>query len=409
MVDVKAFGAVGDGVADDSTAIQTAITNAKSQKAAVFFPYGKYKIPSLGTQAGRVLLVGFGDATLIGNFSYSDSFPASADTLIPPTEDSPFFSAQGLNFKTVNGDYALTVTAQAQTSFITTAAIENCRFYGRYGLKTQNLITFHIEGCLFHNTNTGWCAEGCTNGSVMGSKWHNQASYGVLITSYLADSRRLGGENIRFSNCEWAVCSYGIYAERHDWLSMSNSLLDYCGVPLRLVGSNYAKAVNTYFGAALAPHTFKDSPDYTAFFPEGISIYAIPFATSSSVWTVGASFGNCDFVNYTGNSEPTVYFEGNASFVYRQPSWNSEPKAERIQFNNCLFLMREHSAETILQVSNAIVVGIYGNRFEGNNQAGTIQAAYRFTNCISAKGMNNDFHKCRDANGNIVTSPYETL
>lgn len=68
MVDVTTYGAVGDGFANDTMAIQAAITQAQSQGAAVFFPHGKYRIPSLAAQSGRLILVGFGDATIIGNF-----------------------------------------------------------------------------------------------------------------------------------------------------------------------------------------------------------------------------------------------------------------------------------------------------------------------------------------------------
>jgi hypothetical protein len=412
VVNVKTFGAVGDGATDDSIAIQNAITKAQSKKAAVFFPHGKYRIPLLTTQSGRLFLFGYGDATLIGNFKYSDTnFPISADTSSPPTEDDPFFSAQGLNFKTVNGDYALTVAAQVQAKFITTAEIKNCRFYGKYGLQTQNLITFHLDSCLFHNTNTGWRAEGCTNGSVIACKWHNQASYGVFITSFPSSTRE-GGENIRFSNCEWAVCSYGLYVERHWWLTLDNCLLDYCGVPLFLRGSRFAKAVSTYFGAADTPgNTFG-----TNIFPVGISVYGIPYADSpeaSSVRPVGGSFQNCEFVTYKGNKkrqEPTVYFEGSASVAYAQSSWNTQPQAEKIQLNNCLLWMPDdHKAETLLQISNANVVGVFNNRFWAEiNTEGTIKATYRFHKCTSARGANNDFSLCLNAGG-IVGSPHQFL
>lgn len=43
-VNVKWFGALGDGVNDDTDAIQEAIRFAKDQKSKVFFPSGKYKL-----------------------------------------------------------------------------------------------------------------------------------------------------------------------------------------------------------------------------------------------------------------------------------------------------------------------------------------------------------------------------
>ena len=44
VVSVRDFGAVGDGVADDTAAIQAAITHASSARIRLFVPNGKYKI-----------------------------------------------------------------------------------------------------------------------------------------------------------------------------------------------------------------------------------------------------------------------------------------------------------------------------------------------------------------------------
>lgn len=45
-VNVKAYGAVGDGVADDTAAIQGAIDAAEANQAAIFFPAGIYRVTS---------------------------------------------------------------------------------------------------------------------------------------------------------------------------------------------------------------------------------------------------------------------------------------------------------------------------------------------------------------------------
>ena len=59
-VSVKDFGAVGDGVADDTAAIQAAITYASTQRIRLYVPNGKYKITATLTTPnnGYVYLVG---------------------------------------------------------------------------------------------------------------------------------------------------------------------------------------------------------------------------------------------------------------------------------------------------------------------------------------------------------------
>lgn len=46
FVSVKDFGAVGDGVANDTDAVHAAITYAKSKRGSVFFPVGTYRVTS---------------------------------------------------------------------------------------------------------------------------------------------------------------------------------------------------------------------------------------------------------------------------------------------------------------------------------------------------------------------------
>jgi hypothetical protein len=61
VVSVKDFGAVGDGVADDTAAIQAAINSFASGRGAVYIPPGTYKVTSTITVAqDRIHLVGAG-------------------------------------------------------------------------------------------------------------------------------------------------------------------------------------------------------------------------------------------------------------------------------------------------------------------------------------------------------------
>jgi hypothetical protein len=80
-VKAKAFGALGNGIADDTTAIQNAINAAQAVKGVVLFPPGTYVISSTLVNTAQVTLrgSGFGDAT--GSFSAATIIKKSADVL----------------------------------------------------------------------------------------------------------------------------------------------------------------------------------------------------------------------------------------------------------------------------------------------------------------------------------------
>ena len=81
VVSVKSYGAVGDGSADDTAAIQAAITANKS----VFFPAGTYKITSpiilsqnnfeISGVKGKSIIMGSG-GTIQGYFQVATAFTA---------------------------------------------------------------------------------------------------------------------------------------------------------------------------------------------------------------------------------------------------------------------------------------------------------------------------------------------
>jgi hypothetical protein len=120
---VKDFGAVGNGIADDTTAIQAAINIGKS----VFFPGGQYKITaSLTPSATYQTFFGAGDATIVQGAKNINCFTVS---------NSEGITIRNLNFQGGNGaltedDYEANHAVYGVSALNLT--IENCRIYQFY-------------------------------------------------------------------------------------------------------------------------------------------------------------------------------------------------------------------------------------------------------------------------------------
>jgi len=92
VVSVKDFGAVGDGVADDTAAIHAAINAVLSRNGAVYFPAGKYRVTSGYTNSTNNSLVMFGEG-----LDYYASSAATSDgscVILDSTDSNSFFYRQ---------------------------------------------------------------------------------------------------------------------------------------------------------------------------------------------------------------------------------------------------------------------------------------------------------------------------
>ncbi len=150
LVSVRDFGAVGDGLTDDTVAIQ----NALQAHDAVFLPPGTYLVSAAINLAARKSLFGAGQSSVVS--CQSSSFNAI---------EIPGYQSEIRNLRIVGGDAAI-------------------KLYGRDGECTQNLISdLVISGC-----NTGIQLDGY-NDTSKPCYWNNFSR--VLIEQPLVNGVHL--------------------------------------------------------------------------------------------------------------------------------------------------------------------------------------------------------------------------
>jgi hypothetical protein len=117
-VNVKDFGAVGDGVADDTAAIQAAVTASPASGGTVFFPAGTYKFSGVTVTKG---------ISIIG-----DGYQDAAVRFVNTSATNPFFSfsnASGIKVANFEASSSVTRTGGAFLSFNTTSRVKISDFY----------------------------------------------------------------------------------------------------------------------------------------------------------------------------------------------------------------------------------------------------------------------------------------
>jgi hypothetical protein len=171
---VKSHGAVGDGVTNDTTAVQAALTAG----GTVIFPPGDYLVTGL-TSGAADHIIGIGDARLVTASNAAILVVSAGDVRI----DNMRFAGDGKGATYDGGktsQHAISITTKYRTR------ITNCHFYTLGGSGVYVTLTTSayngtvVNGCVFDTCNRG-------------------------ITSATQ------GEYMHVSNCEIVSGNYGVH------------------------------------------------------------------------------------------------------------------------------------------------------------------------------------------------------
>lgn len=197
VVNVRDYGALGDGSADDTSEIQAALDAVGTNGGTIFFPEGRYKITSVLTLYRNQRLVGEGSGT-----SYGGALTTGPASSIVLSTDS-IAAMQVLNPSSVEHSGVV---------------IENLNFLGNtptartgIGVYIQGMNNWVIRNCSFREFNVGFDVDGTLD-----------AAWGLvdqcIFKNNLYGIRGLNGFPSRVTGCNIqsvdVAGTYGIYNGR---------------------------------------------------------------------------------------------------------------------------------------------------------------------------------------------------
>ena len=169
IVSVKDFGAVGNGVTDDTVAIQAAI-NACLGKT-IYFPSGRYNITSalVATPSTAVNFIGDSKNTSL----IVTALDINILEINASTSDLYYFTAENLGFYNGSGGSTNSGILLTGVHGVRRSAINNCHFAGTFHGITISSTTItdwlQINGNFFNNYGLNYCRFGVySTGGTLG-------------------------------------------------------------------------------------------------------------------------------------------------------------------------------------------------------------------------------------------------
>lgn len=151
---VKSFGALGDGVTNDSSAIQSALNSISSVGGSVIFPQGTYAIETALEVYSNTKITGIGNVVLKRNSNANNMMRNKADGTTGLYDANTNIEINNIKFNannTISGGYDCSSLAFGHANNIT---IINCEFYNNDGwhcLELNGVKSAIVDNCYFHD------------------------------------------------------------------------------------------------------------------------------------------------------------------------------------------------------------------------------------------------------------------
>jgi hypothetical protein len=261
-VSVKDFGAVGNGIADDTAAIQSAINSANGVTNTIIFPYGTYLITStLNIQNKNLSLIGLGyqneAPTIKGNF---DGYLIDGSGTSTSNYYGPYY-IKGLQLINSNNGSALNSSGCLKLFYTGTSRIENCLIQAQGTcVYLQETISTLFDNCFV-------IGDSATNPNLYSRGYFGQ------------------GRNTRVNNGRVYGCFIGFDIAGDSWVINQNDAEFNYGIIIRTSSLN------------------------------GLLVEGCHFETSSMIWTNASTLPTTTTTPWTDNGGTGIGWNGGITFL----------------------------------------------------------------------------------------------
>lgn len=243
FLSVKEFGAVGDGITNDTSAIQNAVTACLNSGQQLYFPEGTYLTYSSISNFHNVVKFGPGKIKRGSGFFYIQIQASQSNTLYLSASGSD--SNDGLSSAepiatvqkafdtlktygpTLNGTWTLQLAAgtyNAAAQLVGLRSLNNIIIRGPSVGGHPNVPTAVIDGSGITSSSAGWYFQFYVKASVYNVKFQNWDGSGVEY-GVVAD----GHCQLYLDNCHFYRCYYaGVSCDNLTQLRMLGGIVDDC-------------------------------------------------------------------------------------------------------------------------------------------------------------------------------------
>ena len=220
------FGAVGNGIADDTVAMQAAINYAVANALALYMPGATYKITSTLTVAGPLTIRG------VGRTGSVISLGTAAMTGITVTTQAPvaFESFEITGASTTGNTTAILV--QPASGANTESIFRDLQIISiNEGINTQAAANFTIDNCFFLlYTGVGVLVRNTSNADQGDSAISNCYFQGASSSSLIAAIQQQSSGGLKIVNTKMVTGGYGYVLELDPGAVTADLLISNCSV-----------------------------------------------------------------------------------------------------------------------------------------------------------------------------------